>query len=300
MIVVVGVLVIGVPFVLLAESFAMQILDLIKAYENKTLMIPQPNDEVAAWPVVGEQVYAAWKAAATNLQDFAEANLDRIEAVGRRVVAAATNAATGVLLFLASLIVAGIMMAWGQSGGAALRRIICRVAGPEKGADLHQLSIMTVRSVAAGVIGVAFIQALILGIGFIFAGVPAAGVLALIVMILGIMQLPALVVSLPVVAWIWVSGDASTISNIVWSIYLILGGAADNVLKPLLLGRGVDAPMPVILLGAIGGMLSAGIVGLFIGSVLLAVGYELFMEWVGDEEASAQTDADAPSVPAAE
>ena len=272
----------------------------LKSTTRKRSLIPQPDERVAARPVVGEQVYGAWKAAATNLQGFVEANRDAVAAVAKRVVAAAKNAATGVLMFLASLIVAGIMMAWGQSGGAALRRIICRVAGPEKGADLHQLSIMTVRSVAAGVIGVAFIQALILGVGFIFAGVPAAGVLALIVMILGIMQLPALVVSLPVVAWIWVSGDASTISNIVWSIYLILGGAADNVLKPLLLGRGVDAPMPVILLGAIGGMLSAGIVGLFIGSVLLAVGYELFMEWVGDEEPSAQTDADSQSVPAAE
>jgi predicted PurR-regulated permease PerM len=140
---------------------------------------------------------------------------------------------------------------------------------------------MTVRSVAAGVIGVAFIQALLLGVGFKFAGVPGASVLALAVLIVGILQIPALIFSLPVVAYLWVGGDGSTTSNIVWSIYLVLAGLTDNVLKPLLLGRGVEAPMPVILIGALGGMVSAGLVGLFVGSVALALGYQLFMEWVG-------------------
>jgi predicted PurR-regulated permease PerM len=144
---------------------------------------------------------------------------------------------------------------------------------------------MTVRSVAAGVIGVAFIQALILGVGFIFAGVPWPGVLALVVMLVGIMQLPALIISLPVIAWLWTGGDASTTHSIVWTIYLLVGGMADNVLKPMLLGRGVDAPMPVILIGALGGMVSSGIVGLFVGAVLLAVGYQVFMDWVGAAEA---------------
>jgi predicted PurR-regulated permease PerM len=100
-------------------------------------------------------------------------------------------------------------------------------------------------------------------------------------MLIGIVQLPALIISLPAIAYLWVSGDASTTSNVIWSIYLLVAGMADNVLKPLLLGRGVDAPMPVILLGALGGMVSAGIIGLFIGAALLALGYQIFMDWVG-------------------
>jgi predicted PurR-regulated permease PerM len=127
---------------------------------------------------------------------------------------------------------------------------------------------------------VAFIQALLLGIGFLFAGIPAAGVLALVVLLLGILQAPAVLVSLPAIGYLWWSGDGSTAMNVVWTAYLVIAGFADNVLKPLLLGRGVDVPMPVILLGALGGMVSGGIIGLFIGAVVLAVGYQLFMDWV--------------------
>lgn len=143
----------------------------------------------------------------------------------------------------------------------------------------------------------AFIQALLLDIGFFLAGIPAAGPLAFIVMLLGIVQLPAMFVTLPVLGYIWWAGELSTTWSIVWTVYLLVAGMADNVLKPLLLGRGVDAPMPVILLGALGGMVSAGIVGLFIGAVLLAVGYQLFMEWVDQADIEMTEGADrTPSV----
>lgn len=279
--VVIGVLLIGTPLVMISESFASHILHVVEAYENQTLAIPAPDASVADWPVVGNKVYNLWHAAASNLPAFLEANKPMIEAVSHHVVAGAVSTAKGVFLFIGALIVAGIMMAWGRSGSAAIQQIMCQIVGTEKGPRLHKLSAMTVRSVAAGVIGVAFIQALILGVGFIFAGVPAAGVLAAIVMLIGILQLPALVISVPVIIYLWAGGDASTTHNIVWTIYLLVGGAADNVLKPLLLGRGVDAPMPVILIGALGGMVAAGIVGLFVGAVLLAVGYQVFMDWVG-------------------
>ena len=106
-------------------------------------------------------------------------------------------------------------------------------------------------------------------------------------MVLGILQLPALLVSLPVIAYLWTAGDASTTSNVVFTIYLLVAGFADNVLKPLLLGRGVDAPMPIILIGALGGMVTGGLIGLFVGAVVLAVGYRIFMEWVDSREREA-------------
>jgi predicted PurR-regulated permease PerM len=174
------------------------------------------------------------------------------------------------------------MMAYGESGRRTVENIYERFAGPVKGPRLHKISAATVRSVATGVIGVAFIQSLLLGLGFIFAGVPGAGVLAIVVLLLGIVQLPAMLVSLPVIIYLWVGGDASTTSNIIFSVYLLIAGMADNVLKPLLLGRGVDVPMPIVLFGALGGMVSAGIIGLFIGAILLSVGYQLFVEWVAE------------------
>jgi predicted PurR-regulated permease PerM len=136
--------------------------------------------------------------------------------------------------------------------------------------------------VAQGVIGVAVIQALVVGIVMLIAGIPFTGVLALIVLLLGIAQVPALLITLPVIIFIWASGDYGNVPAVIYSVLLFLAGMLDNVLKPLMLGRGVDAPMPVILLGALGGMASSGIMGMFIGAVLLALGYQLFMHWVND------------------
>ena len=128
-------------------------------------------------------------------------------------------------------------------------------------------------------IGVAFIQAIIVGLALLVAGVPLAGVLAVIVLVLGIAQVPALIVTLPAIGYIWSSGDYGTAAAIAYTVVLFVSGMADNVLKPLMLG-GVDAPMPVILLGALGGMATAGILGMFVGATLLALGYQIFMGWV--------------------
>ena len=284
LLVIAGLLLIGVPTVMLGSSFASRINDVYTAFENNEIVIKAPSPGVADWPLVGKKVYSTWSAASEDLPDFLQQNKEQLTNLSKRALSAATNTAGAVMMFLGALIIAGIMMAYGESGSRALRRIFCRLASPEKGPRLHSLSTATVRSVATGVIGVAFIQALLLGIGFIAAGVPAAGILALLVLILGILQLPALIISLPVIAYLWGAGDASTTVNIVFTIYLLLAGMADNVLKPILLGRGVDAPMPVVLLGALGGMVSAGIIGLFLGAVLLAVGYQIFMEWVDESE----------------
>ena len=145
------------------------------------------------------------------------------------------------------------------------------------------LSIATIRAVAQGVIGIACLQALLLGAGFILVGIPAAGIWALLVLVFGIAQIPVGLVSLPAIAYIWMAGGHSTAMAIAYTLLLLAAGSADNILKPLLLGRGVDAPMPVILLGALGGMVSAGILGLFVGSTALTLGYQIFMDWVADD-----------------
>jgi predicted PurR-regulated permease PerM len=130
------------------------------------------------------------------------------------------------------------------------------------------------------VIGIAAIQALLIGLALLFAGIPVAGVLAIVALVLGVAQVPALIVTLPVIVYIWSSGAYSTGAAIAHTIILLITGMADNVLKPLMLGRGVDVPMPVILFGALGGMATGGILGMFVGATALALGYELFMNWV--------------------
>lgn len=291
LLVVAGLLLIGTPTIMLGSSFAGHIHNAYTAFESHTISIRQPDPAVAEWPLVGKRVYAAWNSAATSLPDFLKEFEPQLKSFSKYVLSAAASTAGGVFMFLGSLIIAGIMMAYGEAGSRSMLSILNRLTGPIKGPRLHRLSTATIRSVATGVVGVAFIQALLLGIGFIMAGIPAAGVLAFVVLLIGILQLPALLVSLPVIGYLWWSGDASTMSNIMFTVYLLVAGFADNVLKPLLLGRGVDVPMPVVLIGALGGMVSAGIIGLFVGAAVLAVGYQVFMEWVAEPERGADTTA---------
>ncbi len=280
------ILLIGVPSVMLGSSFATHIFDVIGSFDANNVSIRPPEESVKDWPLVGERVFALWTQAYSDMPAFIESLQPQLANFSKAALRSAASTAGTLFFFFGALIIAGIMMAYGESGTAVMRRIFCRIAGPDRGASLHRLTTLTVRSVASGVVGVAFIQALLLGIGFLLAGIPAAGLLALVVLVIGILQLPALIVSLPAIAYVWGVGDSGSIVNILLTVYFIVAGAADNVLKPMLLGRGVDVPMPVVLIGALGGMVGAGIVGLFVGAVVLSVGYELFMQWV-DEDALA-------------
>lgn len=297
------ILLIGVPTAILGGSFADFVHETHTAFENNTITIKPPPASVAEWPVVGAKIHEIWTMAANDMPALLKQMQPQLGNFSKAVLGFVAGAAGGIFMFIFALIISGVMMAYGQSGSEAMAKIIRRLAGPEKGNQLHKLSTATIRSVSMGVIGVAFIQALLVGVGFVFADIPAAGLLAIVVLVLGIAQLPATLITLPVIAYIWWSGD-STVSNVFFTVYLVVAGLADNVLKPLFLGRGVDAPMPIILLGALGGMVTGGMIGLFVGAVLLALAYVIFMEWVDDGEAEtgdqASDNAGAEAVTAGE
>jgi predicted PurR-regulated permease PerM len=280
-------LLLGIPLVLLGNSLAGQVTDLYHSVENHTLAIKPPNPKIAELPLVGDKIYNTWNDAAANLPAYVVKHKEVIKDYARKALGIVAGGAVAVLAFLAALAVAGIMMVYEESGRRGFERILVRLTDPERGPNLLNLAVATVRSVAVGVVGVAFIQAILLGVGFLLAGIPGAGVLALLTMFLGILQLPALLISLPAVGYLWAAGEGSTTMKIIFSIYLVIAGMADNVLKPLLLGRGVDVPMLVVLIGAIGGMVTGGITGLFVGAVVLALSYKIFMEWVDTPDAVA-------------
>lgn len=282
--VILGVLVIVTPTALLMNSLGDSVRGLIHSVQNNTLVIPAPRESVKAWPVVGERIHATWSAAHTNLPTLVESWQPKIGNLAETALAVVASIGGELLLFLASFIIAGIVMAYGAAGAAAARAIFARIAGEKRGEALADLSTATTRAVAQGVIGVALIQAILVGGALLVASVPLAGILAIITLVLGIAQVPALIVTLPAIGYIWWSADYSTGMATTHTIILVIVGMADNVLKPLLLGRGVDAPMPVILFGALGGMASGGILGMFVGATLLALGYRLFMSWVADNE----------------
>jgi len=278
-----GLLLVGVPTAFLGVSTADFVQEAHEAYENNKITIKAPADSVAEWPLVGEKIYVTWTMAANDLPALLEKMQPQVSTFSKAALSFVAGAASGIFFFLFALIISGIMMAYGKAGSEAMLKIIERLAGPEKGDQLYILSTATIRSVSMGVIGVAFIQALLLGVGFILADIPAAGLLAIVVLVLGIAQIPATLITIPVIAFLWWSGD-STLSNVFFTIFFLVAGLADNVLKPLFLGRGVEAPMPIILLGALGGMVTGGLVGLFVGGVLLALGYVIFMDWVASTE----------------
>ena len=280
LIVILGIVLIVGPTSVLVNSLGDSMHEAVDQLQGSNVDIPAPNPEVAEWPLVGKKVYAIWSRAHADLPALLTKMQPQIADLAKKGVAVVAGIGTGLLKFLASFVIAGIIMAFGEAGSRASRAIFERIAGMARGGEFAVLSTATIRAVAQGVIGVAFIQAIIVGLSLILAGVPWAGVLAVIVLVLGIAQVPALIVTLPAIGYIWWSGDYGTAAAAGYSVLLFVSGMADNVLKPLMLGRGVDAPMPVILLGALGGMAGAGILGMFIGATLLAVGYQIFMGWV--------------------
>jgi len=285
-----GVVLIVVPTAVLMSSLGDSIQDLIDNVQNDTLQIPAAPESVAGWPVVGPKVHALWSRAYEDLPALVRSMQPKIGDIAKSALAFVAGIGVGLLQFLASFIIAGILMAFGEAGDRGCRAIFDRLVGGAQGEEFAKLSTATIRAVAQGVIGVAFIQAIIIGVCLLAAGIPWAGVLVMIVLVLGIAQVPALIVTLPAIAYIWWSGDYATISAVIYTVLLFAAGMTDNVLKPLMLGRGVDAPMPVILLGALGGMATAGILGMFVGATLLALGYQIFMGWV----AAAKRAAAAP------
>ena len=275
-----GIALIGIPTAVLMFELGDSVQDFIGRVRDNTLQIPAPSPGVAEWPIVGKRIYGLWSQAHSDLPAVVQSLQPKLGEVAKNVLGIVASIGGALLLFLVSFIIAGIIMAFGQSGARSTVSIFDRIVGTGQGEEFAQLSTATIRAVALGVLGVAFIQAIVVGLVVMIAGVPFAGVLALIVLILGIAQVPALLVTLPVIVYIWASGDYGTVAAVIYTVLLVVAGMLDNVLKPLLLGRGVDAPMVVILLGALGGLATQGVLGMFVGATLLALGYQIFMRWV--------------------
>jgi predicted PurR-regulated permease PerM len=292
-----GIVLIVVPTAMLLSSLGDSVQQLVHKVQTNTLKIPAPRPSVQAWPIVGKRLHDVWSKAHEDLPALVQSMQPKIGELAKTALGVVASIGGGVLQFVASFIIAGIIMAFGQAGSRGSQAIFERLVGHARGSAFASLSTATIRAVAQGVIGVALIQAIIVGVALLVAGVPWAGVLALIVLVLGIAQVPALLVTLPAIIYIWSKGDASTAAAIAYTVVLVLASMVDNVLKPLMLGRGVEAPMPVILLGALGGMATAGILGMFVGATLLTLGYQIFMGWVAatPHAGQAQVDNDVPS-----
>ena len=275
----------------LADSTVGGLRNIASGLEDGAVNIPPPAESVADWPLIGERVYAAWSGLATNFESTLNEYAPQLRSLGQSAVAFAGHTIIGVLQFIFSIIVAGAFLTSASRGYEASRNIAVRLIGTEHGENFTNLSILTIRSVTKGVLGVAIIQAILSAIGLVAIGVPAAGLWAGAVLVLAIIQLPPILVLGPIAIWVFSVMDG--LPATIFLVYAIIVSASDAFLKPLLLGRGVDVPMLVILIGAIGGAVSQGIIGLFIGAVVLALGYKLVTAWMAPDQTEPEIDQQA-------
>jgi predicted PurR-regulated permease PerM len=246
-----------------------------------TIAVPSPPAGVKDWPIVGGQLHTLWDQASTNLRAALRELAPHLKPLAGTMLGLAGGAGVGTFKFLIAVALTGFLLPAGPRLVTAGRRFLSRVVA-ERSEDFLLLAGATIRSVAQGVIGIALAQGLVIGIIMKLADVPRAGLLAFAVMMLGILQIGSAIVVIPVLIWIWLT--KSFAAALVITLCILPASLADNVLKPIVMGRGLTTPALVIFLGVIGGTLAHGIVGLFIGPIILAVAWELLTAWVREDE----------------
>ena len=272
-----------VPTVLLTDTMIDGLRALGEKIKDGSLSIPPPPENLGNLMIIGEPLAKFWLLASENIHSALQQLTPVLKVIGSWLLSAVTGTGIAILHFVVAIIIAGILLA-NSSGGKRTALAITHRLADEKGADFAELAEATVRSVANGILGVAMIQSLLAGIGFMVAGIPAAGLWALLCLIMSIAQIGIAPILIPVIIYLFYTANTFTaVAFLIWSIPLSL---IDNILKPILLGRGVKTPLAVIFIGAIGGLLSSGVIGLFIGAVILALGYELFLLWLNTDSSS--------------
>jgi predicted PurR-regulated permease PerM len=251
-------------------------------FDLSRMSLPAPPASVKTWPLVGEQLYQFWDLASTNVKSALDQIAPYLKPVGSSLLSIAGDAGAGFLKFLGAVVIAGFMFPAAPALAEAARKVARRFAA--RGDGLVELAGATIRSVSVGVVGVSALQALLTAPALIVTGVPAASLLTSAVLILGIIQVGPSIVLLPLIVWSWFSMDLT--KALLFTCYLLPVSLSDNLLRPLVMARGLSTPMPVILLGVLGGTIAAGITGLFLGPIVLAVVWELLLPWLREPQAT--------------
>jgi len=263
----------------LVESLRM----ISERFDLSTLALPAPPTAVKDWPLIGDYVYQFWDLASTNLKEAAAKIVPYLKPVGTSLLGIAADAGTGILKFFVGIIVAGFLFAPAPSIVGAVKKFLRRLI-PDRGEEFANLAGATIRAVSRGVIGISVLQALLAGIGLMIAGVPGASLITSAVLIFGIIQIGPTIILAPVVIWSWTAMEPAM--ALLFTAYMVPVNLLDNVLKPIVMGRGLKTPMLVILIGVLGGTLAYGITGLFLGPIILAVIWELLVVWIREDEAA--------------
>jgi predicted PurR-regulated permease PerM len=255
---------------------------LVAGLESGTLLFSTPPQFVKNWPVIGERIHHLWSMAATNMAAALTEMAPMLKPAGAKLLGIAQSAMLGLLELLVAIVIAGFLFARGPQLVEILSSFLDRALS-HRGRALVQLAGVTIRNVARGVLGIAFLQALLAGLGFVVAGIPAASMLSFIALLLGIAQIGPSILLIPIVLWSWTAME--TAEALMFTAYMIPVSLIDNVLRPILMARGLATPMPVIMMGVIGGTIAYGIVGLFFGPIVLSVAWTVMAAWLHGDDA---------------
>jgi predicted PurR-regulated permease PerM len=274
-----------VPAVLLTDSLLEGIQNVSARLKEGGLVIPPPPQTVAAWPVVGPPLSGIWALASTDLSQAIRRFAPELKAAVPGLISASAGLGLTVLQLFLAILVSGALLAKAKAAARVTRALAIRLFA-EKGPEYQQLIGQTIRNVTFGILGVALIQTLAAAVGFLVVGIPGLGFWIVTFLFAAVLQAGGIVL---IPAVIYVFASTSTTKAVVFLIWCIIVALMDNVLKPILLGRGSAVPIAVVFLGAIGGFMGMGILGLFIGAIVLSVGYKLFLAWLRDGNMAEQT-----------
>lgn len=279
--------IIFLPTGLLISRLIDEVKELRTSYTNGTLSIPPPTEKVKDWPLVGDKFYDLWQSASSNLEQTIAKYNEQLLGAGRKLASGILSAAGGVFQIIAALIIACILLVVGGAG-ESIRKFFRKLAGA-RGDEFADVTMKTVANVVKGILGVALILAILHGVILMLAGVPYAGIWTLLIFVLGILQIPLFIVTLPIIIYLFAHLDPTP--AIIWTVFLIIAGFSDNVLRPILLGKGAPVPMVVIFIGVIGGFIFTGFIGLFTGAIVLSIGYKLFVGWINTGTTSSKLES---------
>ena len=268
------------PATWLGLSLAESVRVLITRVGDGSIVIPPPPEAVKAWPLIGERTYELWQLASTNLRGLLVEAAPQLKPLGSSLINTAGSLGLNLLKFIIAAAISGFLLIPGPSLGGSIKNVLCHIAGA-RGQEFVDLAGATIRTVSRGIIGIAILQALLAGIGLLFAGVPAAGLFSFLILVLGIIQIGPSIVIIPLIVWSWFSMDPKT--AVLFTIYMVPVNLLDNILRPLVMAKGLAAPMPVILIGVLGGTLVHGMIGLFVGPIVLSIAWQLLVAWTSEE-----------------
>ena len=245
------------------------------------LAIPAPSESIKDWPLIGEPVYQFWELASTNLSAAMSQILPQLKPLGSSLLRIGADTGLGIIMFLAAIVVAGFLFSPAPRIAETIKKFSHRL-NPDRGEEFVEQAGATIRAVSRGVIGISVLQALLAGIGLMVAGIPQASLITFGVLVFGIIQIGPSIILIPVVIWAWTF--MGTLPALLFTAYMVPVNLLDNLLRPIVMGRGLKTPILVILIGVIGGTLAYGITGLFLGPIVLAVIWELFVSWIEERD----------------